>query len=126
LPSSWRRSATALGIYVLLYVLRTLRFRILLPPEHRPSFGAAFAKAVPAPLLANMTEFGKTPHLTADEFGAMGYNLVIYPVSLQRVAMKASEEALHVLKREKSLKSFESRMQNRQELYDLLGYDPNA
>jgi len=83
-----------------------------------------FARDVDTILLANMTEFGKTPHLTADEFGAMGYNLVIYPVSLQRVAMKACQDALHILKRDKSLKSFESRMQNRQELYDLLGYDP--
>ena len=85
-----------------------------------------FARDVDAILLANMTEFGKTPHFTAEEFGAMGYDLVIYPVSLQRIAMKACADTLRVLKREKSLKSCESHMQNRQELYDLLGYDPKA
>lgn len=82
-----------------------------------------FARDVDTLLLANMTEFGKTPHLTADEFGAIGYNLVIFPVSLQRIAMKATQEALRVLKKERSLKSMLDRMQTRTELYDLLGYD---
>jgi methylisocitrate lyase len=82
-----------------------------------------FARDVDTILLANMTEFGKTPHLTAGEFGAMGYNLVIFPVSLQRVAMKATQEALQVLRQEGSLKSMLDRMQTRTELYDLLGYD---
>lgn len=82
-----------------------------------------FARDVDTILLANMTEFGKTPHLTADEFGAIGYNLVIFPVSLQRVAMKATQEAMRVLRQERSLKSMLDRMQTRTELYDLLGYD---
>ncbi len=82
-----------------------------------------FARDVDTILLANMTEFGKTPHLTADEFGAIGYNLVIFPVSLQRIAMKATQEALRVLKKEHSMKSQLDRMQTRTELYDLLGYD---
>lgn len=82
-----------------------------------------FARDVDTFLLANMTEFGKTPHLTADEFGAIGYNLVIFPVSLQRIAMKATQEALRVLKRDRSLKSTLDKMQTRTELYDLLGYD---
>lgn len=82
-----------------------------------------FARDVDTILLANMTEFGKTPHLTADEFGAIGYNLVIFPVSLQRVAMKATQEALRVLRQDRSLKSMLDRMQTRTELYDLLGYD---
>ena len=73
-------------------------------------------------LLANMTEFGKTPHLTADQFGQLGYNLVIFPVSLQRIAMKATQEALRVLKKERSMRSVLDRMQTRTELYDLLGY----
>jgi methylisocitrate lyase len=74
-------------------------------------------------LLANMTEFGKTPLLSADEFGAMGYRLVIFPVSLQRIAMKAVQEALRTLKRERTQKSLIDKMQTRQELYDLVGYE---
>lgn len=84
-----------------------------------------FAEDVDTILLANMTEFGKTPYLTADDFAAMGYNIVIYPVTLQRMAMKATEESLSMLKRERSQKSLVTRMQTRQELYELLGYDPN-
>lgn len=83
---------------------------------------ARFAQDVPTLLLANMTEFGKTPFLSADEFGEMGYRLVIFPVTLQRVAMKAVEEALGTLKRERSQRSFVDRMQTRSELYDLLDY----
>lgn len=90
--------------------------------ESREEF-ARFARDVDTLLLANMTEFGKTPFLTADEFGGMGYNLVIFPVTLQRVAMKATEDALRVLKAERSQKSLLDRMQTRRELYDLLGYD---
>jgi methylisocitrate lyase len=81
-----------------------------------------FARDVDAILLANMTEFGKTPYLRADEFADMGYAIVIFPVTLQRVAMKAVQEALAVLKREQTQRSFLNRMQTRQELYDLLGY----
>jgi len=84
---------------------------------------ARFSKDVDTVLLANMTEFGKTPYLTADEFGEMGYNLVIFPVTLQRVVMKATEQALQTLKAERSQRSFVENMQTRQELYDLLGYD---
>ena len=90
--------------------------------ETREEF-ARFAKDVDTILLANMTEFGKTPYLTADEFGEMGYNIVIFPVTLQRVAMKAIEDALRVIKRDRSQKSIVERMQTREELYDVLGYD---
>lgn len=85
-----------------------------------------FAKDVDSILLANMTEFGKTPYLTADEFGAMGYDLVIFPVTLQRVAVKAVQEALQALRIERSQKSWLARMQTRDELYDLLGYRPGG
>ncbi len=90
--------------------------------ETREEF-ARFAKDVPTILLANMTEFGKTPMLTADEFGDMGYHLVIFPVTLQRIAMKATQDALRVLKAERSQSKLLERMQTRRELYDLLGYD---
>ena len=94
------------------------------PRAHATGLGGrGSGRAADVVLLANMTEFGKTPHLTADEFCAIGYNLVIFPVSLQRVAMKATQEALRVLKSDGSLKSMLDRMQTRTELYDLLGYD---
>src|SRR5690606_9763398 len=82
-----------------------------------------FAEDVDTILLANMTEFGKTPYITVDEFADMGYSLVIFPVTLQRVAMKAMEEALNELKGKGTQAGMLNRMQTRQELYDLLGYD---
>ena len=87
---------------------------------------ARFARDVPTILLANMTEFGKTEYLSADEFGALGYRLVIFPVTLQRVAMKAVQETLNTLRADGSQQAFLDRMQTRQELYDLLGYRPDA
>lgn len=89
-----------------------------------------FARDVSAPLLANMTEFGKTPYLTVDEFAAIpaakgcGYRLVIFPVTLQRVAMKAMDAALATLQARRSQREIVNQMQTRQELYDLLGYKP--
>ncbi len=82
-----------------------------------------FAKDVNTWLLANMTEFGKTPYLSVDEFADMGYNLVIFPVTLQRVAMKAMEEVLRDIRDKGTQKDHVDKMQTRQELYDLLGYD---
>lgn len=90
--------------------------------ENQDEF-ARFAKDVDTILLANMTEFGKTPYLTADDFGEMGYNLVIYPVTLQRLAMKSVQNALRVLKAQRSQESIVDQMQTRQALYDLLEYD---
>lgn len=83
----------------------------------------AFREAVPGPLLANMTEFGKTPLITAEEFRSLGYNLVIFPMTAFRVMMKAVEEAYQTLLREGSQKSLISRMRTRQELYDLIEYE---
>ncbi len=83
-----------------------------------------FAKQCPGLLLANMTEFGKTPHLTAEQFGSIGYNLVIYPVTFQRVAMGAITKYLQQLREDGSAEGFEDKMQTRQELYDLLEYVP--
>lgn len=81
-----------------------------------------FAQEVKAPLLANMTEFGKTPYTSIEKFADMGYRMVIFPVTLQRVAMKAMEHALRVLKAQGTQVSLLESMQTRQELYDLLGY----
>jgi methylisocitrate lyase len=71
-----------------------------------------------------MTEFGKTPYLSADEFAALGYRMVIFPVTLMRLAMKAVEQGLAELKSSGTQKALLDRMQTRQELYDLLGYRP--
>ncbi len=75
-------------------------------------------------MLANMTEFGKTPMLTLEQFGAMGYNIVIYPVSTLRLAMGAITRALAELKQTGTLEGQLGNMQTRQELYDLVGYTP--
>ncbi|NOX57591.1 MAG: methylisocitrate lyase [Planctomycetes bacterium] len=87
---------------------------------------ARFARDVDTVLLANCTEFGKSPLPPANEFGDMGYNIVIYPVTLQRLVMKTVEESLEVIKQTKTQASLVSKMQTRQELYDVLGYDPAA
>jgi methylisocitrate lyase len=73
------------------------------------------------PLLANMTEFGKTPLLPAAELEAMGYRMVIWPVSSLRMANKAQERLYAVLKRDGSAKAILGEMQTRAELYDLIG-----
>jgi len=77
-------------------------------------------------LLANMTEFGKTPMISAQKFGEMGYNCVIYPVTLLRIAMGAVEKALGVLKNVGSAETLLSQMQTREELYRLIGYKPGV
>lgn len=79
----------------------------------------------PSPyLLANMTEFGKTPMIARERFAQMGYHLVIYPVSTLRVAMKAVERLLETLKHDGGVAASLGDMQTRAELYDLLGYTP--
>jgi methylisocitrate lyase len=83
----------------------------------------AFAKAMPGvKLLANMTEFGRTPFFTASEFEAMGYKMVIWPVSAFRVANKAQAALYAALKRDGGAQIMLDRMQTRAELYDLIGY----
>lgn len=81
-----------------------------------------FARRMPGvPLLANMTEFGRTPFFTASEFEAMGYRLVIWPVSSLRVANKAQEKLYATLARDGSTQAMVGEMQTRAELYDLIG-----
>ncbi|MDH4100773.1 MAG: methylisocitrate lyase [Nitrospirota bacterium] len=91
--------------------------------ENRDEF-AEFARQVKAPLMANMTEFGRTAYLPADEFFAMGYRVVIFPMTAFRVAMKAVEDTYRELREKGTQKRLLDRMQTRQELYDLLGYKP--
>ena len=81
-----------------------------------------FASRVSAPLLANMTEFGRTPYFTAAEFEAMGYRMVIWPVSALRVAAKAQEQLYATIHREDGPRSLIGQMQTRQELYETIAY----
>lgn len=74
--------------------------------------------------LANMTEFGRGPLLTVAELGGAGFAAVLYPVTLLRLAMKAIEVGLELLADEGSQQNLLDLMQTREELYDLLDYDP--
>ena len=85
-----------------------------------------FAKEIDRPLLANMTEFGKSPLLTFQQLADFGYRMVIFPQSAFRVSMKASEKFLAALKKAGTQAHWLDKMQTRQELYDLLDYDPAA
>lgn len=94
-------------------------------------FAAALRQSVPPErsgyyLLANMTEFGKTPIIPLSRFAAMGYSCVIYPVSLLRVAMGAVTRALAELKAAGSVEPFLPHMQTRKELYELIDYTPGV
>lgn len=81
-----------------------------------------FAADLPGvPLLANMTEFGKTPFFTASEFEAMGYKMVIWPVSSLRVANKAQAKLYASIKRDGGTHNMVEEMQTRAELYDVIG-----
>lgn len=85
-----------------------------------------FASEIDVPLLANMTEFGKSPLLSFENLVLLGYRLVIFPQSAFRVSMKASEKFLRALKESGTQKEWINKMQTRQELYELLDYDPTA
>lgn len=81
-----------------------------------------FAARMPGvPLLANMTEFGRTPFFTASEFEEMGYRMVIWPVSSLRVANKAQEKLYAALARDGSTQAMLGEMQTRAELYETIG-----
>lgn len=81
-----------------------------------------FAKAMPGvPLLANMTEFGKTPFFTASEFEEWGYKMVIWPVSSLRVANKAQARLYAAIAKDGGAHNMVDEMQTRAELYDVIG-----
>ncbi|WP_291494504.1 methylisocitrate lyase [Desulfurella sp.] len=77
---------------------------------------------VKAPLLANMTEFGKTPYITLEEFRDLGYKIVIYPVSALRAANYAIKKTFEYIKEHGTQKGILDQMQTRQELYELIKY----
>lgn len=82
----------------------------------------AFAERVPGPLLANMTEFGRSPLMTAEKLGELGYRLVLYPLTGLRAALKAVETTLVDLKAHGHQQNSIPNMTTRAELYDLLDY----
>jgi methylisocitrate lyase len=81
-----------------------------------------FRKKVKLPLMANMTEFGKTPYMRADEFEALGYNIVIFPVTAFRAMMKAVKGTLEELKSEGTQNGILNSLMTREEFYDLIDY----
>ena len=83
---------------------------------------AQFAREVPAVLLANMTEFGKSPNLDVKTLGDLGYRLILFPLTAFRVAMKSAEETLANLAANGHQRDSIPKMQTRAELYDALGY----
>ncbi len=85
-----------------------------------------FAKEVKVPLLANMTEFGKSPLLNVKELGELGYRMVIFPQSAFRVSMKTTGEFFQALKKAGTPSDWLDRMQTRKELYETIDYDPAA
>jgi methylisocitrate lyase len=85
-----------------------------------------FAREVKIPLLANMTEFGKSPSLTVEELGELGYRMVIFPQSAFRVSMKTTGEFFRALREAGTADGWLHRMQTRKELYETLDYDPAA
>lgn len=83
---------------------------------------AEFARRLPGPLLANMTEWGKSPYLTAAQFQALGYRLVIFPVTAFRVMLRAVDETYAHLKAAGTQVGLLERMRTRAELYEIIDY----
>ncbi len=84
---------------------------------------AAFRAAIQVPLLANMTEFGKSPLLDAATLADLGYNMVIYPVTSLRLAMGAIEAGLAEIRQAGTQAGLLERMQSRARLYEIIGYE---
>jgi methylisocitrate lyase len=93
-------------------------------PEGLQSFEefAAFRQAITAPLMANMTEFGKTPYLTIAQFLVLDYELIVYPVSSLRLAAKAIERGYETLRNKGTVEGLLKQMLTRKELYKVLNY----
>ncbi len=81
-----------------------------------------FRKKISKPLLANMTEFGVTPYISVEEFRKIGYNIVIFPVTTFRAAMKAAERALQTIKKYGTQKGMLEAIMTRDEVYKVINY----
>jgi methylisocitrate lyase len=82
----------------------------------------AFTASVDVPVLANITEFGKTPLLGRDELGAAGVAMVLYPLSAFRAMSRAAQEVYETLRADGTQHDVIERMQTREELYEVIGY----
>jgi methylisocitrate lyase len=89
--------------------------------EGREEF-AEFRRKVKGPLMANMTEFGKTPYMSASEFQGLGYNMVIFPVTVFRASMKAAEATLKTLRTKGTQIGVLDSLMSREEFYGLIDY----
>lgn len=89
---------------------------------HDPEAFRKFSETIKVPLLANMTEFGRTPFMTASEFEALGYKMVIWPVSALRMAAKAQADLYEAIRNDGGTHRLIDRMQTRAELYATIGY----
>jgi methylisocitrate lyase len=83
---------------------------------------ATFARTVQAPLLANMTEFGRSPNLDFATLAGMGYRMVLFPLTAFRAALRSAQDTLAELKQQGHQRARIGQMLTRAELYDLLGY----
>jgi len=90
----------------------------------REEFARVGREFAGTPLVANMTEFGTSPLLTLEDLSALGFTAILYPVTLLRLAMKAIEAGLGLIADEGTQAGLLDLMQSREELYDLLDYDP--
>jgi methylisocitrate lyase len=81
-----------------------------------------FTAAISVPVLANLTEFGKTPMFTTDELASVGVSLALYPLSAFRAMSRAAENVYTTLRRDGTQQSVIEGMQTREELYEVLGY----
>jgi len=88
-----------------------------------PSDYEAFRKAIDVPLLANMTEFGKTPLYTKEQLAEFGYNIAIYPVTSLRLSNKAVEDNYRQLMADGTNDTIVEKMQTRKRLYEVLRYE---
>ncbi len=89
--------------------------------ENRGEF-EKFRSSISVPLLANMTEFGKSPLLPASDLEELGYNIVIYPVTALRLAVKAAADGLRTIRETGTQRQIVNSMQTRAELYEMLRY----
>ncbi len=81
-----------------------------------------FTSAVPVPVLANLTEFGKTPFFTVQELASVGVRMVLYPLSAFRAMSRAAATVYEAIRRDGTQRSVVELMQTRAELYEALGY----
>src|ERR1700732_2892864 len=82
----------------------------------------AFTKAIPVPLLANITEFGKTPLFTVEELREVGVRLVLYPLSAFRAMSQSATQVYEAIRNQETQKEVVGQMQTRAELYEVLNY----